>query len=62
MSASNYRLSPLPTAQDVINARRWGRFESALVCVLSVSVFAVVRNPSPPFVFVVVKDGFHLTP
>lgn len=36
MSYSNYRLPPLPTAQDVINARRWGRFESALVCVLSV--------------------------
>jgi hypothetical protein len=35
MNASNYRLPPLPTAQDVINARRWGRFESAVVCAIA---------------------------
>lgn len=46
MNASNYRLPPLPTAQDVINARRWGRVESALVCVASVLVMlAVSRAP-----------------
>lgn len=46
MSTNNYRLPPLPTAQDVINARRWGRFESALVCALSVVVvLAVTRAP-----------------
>ena len=44
MNTTNYRLPPLPTAQDVINARRWGRFESALVCVLSVAVALVVTR------------------
>lgn len=46
MSTSNYRLPPLPTAQDVINARRWGRFESAVVCVCAVLLaLAISRAP-----------------
>ena len=46
MNARNYRLPPLPTAQDVISARRWGRFESAVVCVASVLlVLAISRAP-----------------
>ena len=46
VNTGNYRLPALPTQQDVINARRWGRFESVLVCVLSVAtVLAVARAP-----------------
>lgn len=46
MSQSNYRLPSLPTQQDIINARRWGRFESLLVCIGSVLiVLAVTRAP-----------------
>lgn len=45
-ASNNYRLPPLPTVQDVKNARRWGRFESAVVCVGSVLVIlAVTRAP-----------------
>lgn len=46
MNTNNYRLPPLPTARDVISARRWGRFESAVVCVGSVLlVLAISRAP-----------------
>lgn len=46
MNQRNYGLPPLPTAQDIINARRWGRFESLVVCVLSVAlVLLVTRAP-----------------
>lgn len=45
-ASNNYRLPPLPTAQDVINARRWGRFESAVVCVGTAAlVIALGRAP-----------------
>jgi hypothetical protein len=45
-TARNYRYPPLPTAQDVINARRWGRIESALVCVgAAVAALALARAP-----------------
>ena len=43
MSTGQYRL---PTAQDVINARRWGRFESAVVCAGTAAlVIALGRAP-----------------